>query len=112
MWLRGRHSVLYGWCAGRNPSLALVISVFVVCLLLEIGGVIFVSLCIVRFAILLSVMYYVQRCFLLLQVACLYAGSSLGLAFLSGLKIRHVFFCFRVRFLFALFISVVWFCLL
>jgi len=89
----------FGWCAGRNPSLALVISVFVVCLLLEIGGVIFVSLCIVRFAILLTVMYYVQRCFLLLQVACLYAGSSLGFRLFSGLKIRLVFFCFRVRFI-------------
>jgi len=32
-----------GWCAGRNPSLALVIIVFFVficCLFLEIGGVI------------------------------------------------------------------------
>ena len=61
--------------------------------------VIFVSLCIVRFAILLTVMYYVQRCFLLLQVACLYAGSSLGFRLFSGLKIRLVFFCFRVRFI-------------
>ena len=29
-----------GWCAGRNPSLALVIIVFILCLFLEIGGVI------------------------------------------------------------------------
>jgi len=72
--------------------------------------VIFVSLCIVRFAILLSVMCYVQRCFLLLQVACLYTGSSLGFRLFSGLKIRLVLF-FSVIFYFASWIWCVLMCM-
>lgn len=81
-----------GWCAGRNPSLALVISVFVVCLLLEIGGVIFVSLCILTLAILFSVCMHalctLRFLFLVPYIACEFLLSLLSILFDARMHAR------------------------